>query len=106
MYLFLHNYKYIYRKHQKEEINEFITKFTITAASVKDPLAILSLATTIAKLAQEQFHMSLLAEDGLLNPLLRLLLDLNKASEGTVAVQESVCVAVCHFALNLKTLPG
>lgn len=50
--------------------------------------------------------MTILAESGLLNPLLKLLLDLDKKIKKNYSVKESVCVSVCHIALNLKTLPG
>ena len=71
-----------------------------------DPQATISLASTIAKLAHESFHMAILSESGLLNPLLKLLLDLDKKVKKNYAVKESVCVSVCHIALNMKTLPG
>lgn len=89
-----------------DDIKDILSKFIEVSSHIKDPRPVRALASCIARLSHEQLHLRVLKEQELLNPILKLLMDLVKTQKGDIAVQESVCVAICHIALSIKKLPG
>ena len=91
---------------QPEDVQELVIKFCEYSTHIKDRTAVRYLTSCIAKLTQETLHMSILKNNNLLQPLLKLLTDLVQKSKVDLAIQECVCISICHIALSLKKLPG
>jgi hypothetical protein len=89
-----------------DDIKDILGKFIEVSSRIHDTRPVRALAGCIAKLSHEQLHMRILKEQELLNPILKLLIELVKTQKGDMMVQECVCVAICHIALNIKKLPG
>lgn len=95
----------VYRK-TPDDLKDILSKFIEVSSRIRDARPVRALASCIAKLSHEPLHLRVLKEQELLNPILKLLIELVKTQKGDMAVQESVCVAICHIALSIKKLPG
>ena len=86
-----------------EQIKALLVKFVEAGPRITDPAAVQALALAIGKLSQEESYMHSLEILKLFDPLVELLLILQRNHQAKL-IQECVCSALCRIALQDKDL--
>jgi hypothetical protein len=93
-------------ENSQKGLEELVVRFVEAGPNIKDDAAIEAVALSIAKLSQENNYRALMNKLNLFDPLLDLILKLQKDRPDSMLVQECCCTALCRIALQLDDLPS
>ena len=84
-----------------KQLEILVLKFVEAGPAITDAAAVMALTIAFAKLSEEPVYMDILVEHHKLKPIIELLLNIVNDYENNYTIQESCCVAICRFALQL-----
>lgn len=86
-----------------KQLEILVLKFVEAGPAITDDAAVMALTIAFAKLSEEPVYMDILVEHDKLQTIIELLLRIvnDSKSRSNYIIQESCCVAICRFSLQL-----